>query len=60
MHWNSPSSLPPVNCPLLIKVDGKAVRARRPTFAETKEDTLVFILEETGVEIHGRFQWTYP
>lgn len=59
MHWNPAGTLPPVDCPLLIQVEGVAVKAYRPTFVEAKGDDLVFITEDK-IEILGRFPWTYP
>lgn len=60
MHWNSASVLPPVDCPLVIKLNEEVVAVRRPTFVECKGDALVFIREDSGEKIVGRFPWTYP
>ncbi len=58
-HLNPASQLPPVDCPLLISVQGQLLRACRPTFAERKGDDLEYELAGGGVII-GRFPWTYP
>lgn len=59
IHFNSPDQLPPVDTPLLVLVDGEAVRARRPNFVERKGADLEFILVD-GRTISGRLPWTYP
>lgn len=59
IHFNSPDQLPPVDTPLLVMVDGEAVRARRPNFVERKGADLEFILVD-GRTISGRLPWTYP
>lgn len=59
IHFNSKDKLPPVDTPLLVMVDGEAVRARRPNFVERKGADLEFILVD-GRTISGRLPWTYP
>ncbi len=58
LHLNPASQLPPVDCPLLISVQGQLLRASRPTFAERKGDDLEYELTGGGM-ITGRFPWTY-
>ena len=74
-HWNSESSLPPVDCPLVIWVDpppranpvmpwsvvrvGGAVPAVRTGFLDDKTRDMEYRLAD-GSTITGRFRWTYP
>lgn len=51
--------LPPVDCPLLIEVDGEILEARRPVFVEQKDGQLTYELSD-GSTLQGRFRWTYP
>lgn len=59
LHWNPADSLPPVDCPLLVLVEGMTVRVERPYFAERKGDQLEY-RKTDGTAIFGRFPWTYP
>lgn len=59
MHLNHESQLPPVNCPLLIKVGDELLKAHRPTFVESKGNELTYVLED-GSTLSGNFPWTYP
>lgn len=59
LHWNPADSLPPVDCPLLVLVEGMTVRVERPYFAERKGDQLEY-RKPDGTAIFGRFPWTYP
>lgn len=59
MHLNHETTLPPVDCPLLIQVDGQMVRAFRPTFVEDRRDELTYELAD-GTLLSGKFPWTYP
>lgn len=61
MHF-MPSSwraLPPVNCPLLIRVDGVVLRATRTSHIECPNGEMNFVTE-CGRQLVGRFDWTYP
>lgn len=58
MKLNHPNSLPPVGCPLVIKVKGKLIRAERTAHIEEKSRDMVY-RTANGV-ITGRFEWTYP
>ena len=72
-HFNSPSMLPPVECPLLILVDGdgvlvdgvptrvakEVIRATRHTFVTTKSAEIEYVADD-GRVLRGRFPWTYP
>ena len=57
-HLNSADALPPVNCPLLIEVDGELLRAERTSFIPKRGDAMVYQLADRQIE--GRFKWTYP
>lgn len=58
-HLNSKDVQPPVNCPLLIEVEGKLVRAHRENWELSKESEMEFILPN-GDKLVGRYRWTYP
>ena len=58
-HFNHPSNLPPVDCPLVINREGVATRVIRTSFIERRDRELVYITP-SGEEIVGRFPWTYP
>lgn len=50
---------PPVDCPLLIEVEGKLIRAHRENWELSKESEMEFILPDGG-KLVGRYRWTYP
>ncbi|KAE8546126.1 hypothetical protein [Marinobacter nauticus] len=58
---NSSSLLPPVDCPLMVEVEGVncLVAARRTRFISKKTDNMEYQIF-TGQTIHGRLRWTYP
>lgn len=58
MKLNAPENLPPVECPLLILVDGKLIRAERTSHIEHRNREMTYRTE--AGEIVGRFEWTYP
>jgi len=59
VHLNPASELPPVNCPLIIEVDGELVRAERTGFVEQRDRQMEYQLQ-SGEKIVGRYRWTYP
>lgn len=61
LHFNSADwrSLPPVACPLLIKVDGQVLRASRLNHIERLDGVMDYVTD-TGCVLVGRFDWTYP
>lgn len=60
IHLNPPGNLPPVDCPLLIKLDdGQLVEAQRTGFIENRSRQMDYLLAD-GTPITGRFPWTYP
>lgn len=58
-HLNSKYVQPPVDCPLLIEVEGKLIRAHRENWELSKESEMEFILPNGG-KLVGRYRWTYP
>lgn len=59
-HFNNPDFLPPVDCPLLIKVEtGEVVKVRRTGFIRSRSDDMEYRTEE-GALLFGRYPWTYP
>ncbi|MNE64239.1 hypothetical protein D3C80_1596430 [compost metagenome] len=59
IHLNARTILPPVDCPLIILVDGELVEATRPTFVQDRGDDLTYHLAD-GTVLTGRFEWSYP
>lgn len=59
VHLNPADQLPPVDCPLLIQVDGELLQAERTSFIASRDRAMVYRLND-GREIEGRFPWTYP
>lgn len=59
-HLNAAEHLPPVDCPLLILLDGRLVRATRTGFVASRGAQLEYRLEPGGQLLHGRYCWTYP
>lgn len=57
-HLNGPDALPPVDCPLLILVDGRLIPAERTGFIERRDRAMTY--RTAAGEIVGRFYWTYP
>lgn len=57
-HFNPASQLPPVDCPLIIKVNGVMVKAHREQYAISKDSQLEYVTND-GI-IMGRYEWTYP
>ena len=58
-HLNSKYVQPPVDCPLLIEVEGKLIRAHRENWELSKETEMEFILPN-GDKLVGKYRWTYP
>jgi len=58
-HLNKADHLPPVNCPLLISVDGRLVRASRTGYVAKKADGMEYETPD-GTKLYGRYRWTYP
>jgi len=59
LKWMPASMLPPVQCPLLINVNGSIFEAHRETWVVGKDSVLTFVLKN-GFKLEGRFPWTYP
>ena len=59
MHWNPKGILPPVDCPLVLLVDGEKVQAKRTSWVRTKDDEPTFVLTDNS-KLTGKFPWTYP
>ena len=58
--WNQPERLPPVGCPLLIKMPYDRVeKATRTGHLENRSQEMEYLLE-SGETVRGRFLWTYP
>lgn len=71
-HWNDPSVLPPVGCPLVIKApcyplglclifagQTHAVRCERTVHVEEKSRLMTYQFTN-GLTLRGRYPWTYP
>lgn len=61
LHWNSPSMLPPVACPILIRLPiGDTREVERTTHLNDKNGQMEYRCMRGGGLYHGRFEWTYP
>lgn len=58
-YFNSPSVLPPVACPIVIKIGEEEVLAERTSFITKKENDMTY-KAANGATIVGRYRWTYP
>lgn len=59
-HWNRPEHLPPVECPLVIKVGEHTwLACERTGHVADRSQELTYRLP-SGFLIKGRFEWTYP
>lgn len=59
VHLNPADHLPPVNCPIVIEVDGKLLRAERTGFIEQRDSSMEYELAD-GSKVLGRHPWTFP
>lgn len=63
IHFEDPSNLPPVGCPLLVILPTAAgdeiVRAEREGHIRNRDGQMTYKLED-GRIVHGRLHWTYP
>lgn len=58
-HFNPADVLPPVDCPLLLNIDGTLRRAERVRYIQSRGDIMEYRLDD-GQVVMGRFPWTYP
>ena len=60
-HWNNPGMLPPVNCPLVIRLDTGSIRhVERTTHLTEKNGDMEYRERLSGLVYRGRFAWSYP
>ncbi|MFJ3487128.1 hypothetical protein ACIPL1_27470 [Pseudomonas sp. NPDC090202] len=61
LHFNPGAgrSLPPVGCPLLIKVDDRVMKVHRTSHIQRPDGDMEYITEN-GLVLVGRYDWTYP
>ena len=58
-HWNSAESLPPVGCPIVLRIGCAVVQAERTAHIERRDREMTYKLP-TGQELVGRYEWSYP
>ena len=60
-HYNHPSVLPPTHTPILILIPSalEPIRVERTSHIISRDRELEYVTE-SGVNITGRFMWTYP
>lgn len=59
-HFNSPSTLPPVGCPLLLRLPcGAVLQAERTGYLQDRGGQMEYRLQD-GRVISGRYEWTFP
>lgn len=56
--WNSPDVLPPVGCPIVLRIGCAVVQAERTAHIERRDREMTYKLP-TGQELVGRYPWTY-
>lgn len=67
-HWNPPNMLPPVDCPLIIRLGVAppdpgpylAVHCERTSHIESRGREMTYKSSSTGQIWTGRYWWTYP
>lgn len=59
-EWNPPERLPPVGCPLVIRVGNSALRCERTGHLQDKAGEMEYRSLATGQLWRGRFMWSYP
>lgn len=57
--WNRPEVLPPVDCPLVLRLGSVAVRAERVSYLRDRSGEMDYRLSDGSI-IRGRYQWSYP
>lgn len=58
-QWNRPEVLPPVDCPLVLRLGSLAVRAERVSYLRDRAGDMDYRLSDGSV-ISGRYHWSYP
>lgn len=58
-EWIKAERLPPVDCPLVINVNGAHLHATRISYLQEKNGQMDYRLA-SGVVIRGRYPWSYP
>lgn len=58
-EWNNPERLPPVDCPLVINVNGVTMSATRISHLSDRGGEMDYRLA-AGEVIRDRFPWSYP
>ena len=58
-EWNRAELLPPVDCPLVICVDGATVAAKRISHLSDRGGEMDY-QTSAGQVLRGRFAWSYP
>ena len=62
-HWNNPSVLPPVGCPLKIDIGIhgplRILSAERTAYLDDRSRDMTYKLLD-GSLLTGRYPWTYP
>lgn len=58
-HWNSPDVLPPVGCPIVLRIGCAVVQAERTAHIERRDREMTYKLPG-GQVLTGRYEWSYP
>ena len=58
-HWNSPVVLPPVGCPIVLRIGCAVVQAERTAHIERRDREMTYQLPG-GQVLTGRYFWSYP
>jgi hypothetical protein len=58
-HWNAPEILPPVACPIVIRVGAAVFHCERTSHITDKSREMVYRLLDGSLHT-GRHEWTFP
>lgn len=59
LHWNTASTLPPVDLPFIILKKGKEVYVYRKSYVSSSGKELLYVCVLDDEIIEGRFPWRY-
>jgi hypothetical protein len=58
-HWNSPDKLPPVGCPIVIRIGVAVFHCERTAHISDRSRDMVYRLLDGSLHT-GRHPWTFP
>lgn len=58
-HWNLPENLPPVGCPIVIRVGDAVFHCERTSHISDRSQNMVYRMLDGSLHT-GRCEWNYP